>query len=378
MKIGIITMHNVQNYGSALQTFALQHTLESNGFDCEIIDYRLDRKKKNGNKIIFYRNVLIALIKDCVTGFSHTRSQKKFSIFYRSHLRISGNSYDRRTIDSALLGYDVYMTGSDQVWNPKHIRDDVNYFLAFAPMKAPKISYASSFATTSLDNFYMTLYSKYLAKYNYISVRENTGKDLVKKMVGKEAVVDIDPVLLIGAKDWATLVEESRIKKRKKYILVYALYYMFDPYPELNNIIDHVQKTLGYDVIFLNARASDFLRPNSSIYKAGGPIEFLYLIKNAEFVITTSFHGTAFSAIFDKPIIGIVKGDGSDDRISSLLSNLNAGHSIVAYNEDIRDWDADKLLSLKCSQTMLEQLANLSRARLLNSIKLAINECNRQ
>ena len=266
------------------------------------------------------------------------------------------------------------MTGSDQVWNPNHIGKDMTYFLSFAPSDAPKISYASSFAITHLDETIKPLYSEYLKKYKHISVRETSGKEIVRQLIGEEATVDIDPVFLINAQEWSILSNKSQLKINERYILVYALYYMFDPYPELRNIIKYVQKTLNCKVIYLNARTSDLFMPHSKVYKAGGPYEFLYLIKNAEIVITTSFHGASFSAIFNKPLLGIVKGDKSDDRISSLLYNLGSEKSIVPYDKDISHWDTNTILSLKCNKEKLEQLIDTSKSNLLNSIRRANNE----
>ena len=378
MKIGIITMHHVVNFGSALQSYALQHTLHSMGVDSEIIDYRLKKNTKGGTWLLQAKKQIFIFVKNIVTGFSRYRAEKKFNCFRMQHLKLSAKTYSSDNINKEKFCYDIYMTGSDQVWNPKHIDNDVNYFLAFAPDECPKISYASSFATKSLAPNYVQLYSKYLKRYKHISVREKSGVDIVSKMVGEHAIVDCDPVLLVKSKDWEELSAKSSFKVDYKYILVYALYYMFDPYPQLNRIIEHARKTLGYRVIYLNARTREALMSDSSIYKAGGPNEFLYLIKNAELIITTSFHGTAFSAIFDKPVMGIVKGDESDDRISSLLICLNANESIVKYDSCIDSWSKEKILSLRCNQDCLRGISDASKDNLLNSIRIIADDENRR
>ena len=223
MKIGIITMHHVVNFGSALQSYALQHTLHSMGVDSEIIDYRLKKNTKGGTWLLQAKKQIFIFVKNIVTGFSRYRAEKKFNCFRMQHLKLSAKTYSSDNINKEKFCYDIYMTGSDQVWNPKHIDDDVNYFLAFAPDECPKISYASSFATKSLAPNYVQLYSKYLKRYKHISVREKSGVDIVSKMVGEHAIVDCDPVLLVKSKDWEELSAKSSFKVDYKYILVYAI-----------------------------------------------------------------------------------------------------------------------------------------------------------
>ncbi len=349
-------MHKVLNFGSALQAYALQRTLFRLGFDNEIIDYQfpaVPRSKKTIRKRI---NGFIVYLRNAIIGFPTEKKIRKFQDFYHENYILSAIHYNEKNIKANPPTYDIYMTGSDQVWNPKHVKDDVNFLLAFVPFGAYKVSYASSFATSVLPEQYENIYRKYLSEYDVISVRETTGVDIVKQLTGKNATVCCDPTLLLDEKEWNFLEAKSDLIIKKKYILVYALYYMFDPYPELLNIIDYVQKKLGLQVVYLNGRKEDAFRHNSKVYKSGGPEDFLRLIKNAEFIITSSFHGAVFSILYNKPFLGIVRDNNSaDSRISSLLNDFNSRKCQVAYNDKI-NLSKEELLNLKADLTVCDNI----------------------
>lgn len=351
MKIGIITMHKVLNFGSALQAYALQQTLFGLGFDNEIIDYQFPSVSHSKQTIKKRINGFFVYLRNAIMGFPNEKKISKFQNFYQENYILSSSRYNEKSIKANPPLYDIYMTGSDQVWNPKHVKDDTNFLLAFAPSGARKVSYASSFATSVLPEQYVSIYRKYLSEYNVISVREISGVEMVKYLTGKNATVCCDPTLLLDKEEWNVLEAKSDLKIKKKYILVYALYYMFDPYPELLNIINYVQKKLSLQVIYLNGRKEDAIRYNSKVYKSGGPEDFLRLIKNAEFIITSSFHGAVFSILYNKPFMGIVRDNNSaDSRISSLLNNFNSEKCQVAYNDKI-NFSREELLNLKADMT---------------------------
>lgn len=326
-------MHKVLNYGSALQAYALQHKISELGYDSEIIDYEFPPRKQIRISFSYIFECVFDFLRALIMGFPRKKQMERFQKFYNNHYKLSPMSYNSVTISSDPPNYDVYMTGSDQVWNPKHIGTDTNFLLSFVPEGKTKISYASSFATSMIPDDKKALYAKYLKDYKQISVREPTGVQLVKSLSNKDAIVCCDPVFLLDRKQWDRVAENGQVNIKEKYILVYALYYMFDPYPDLLRIIDHVQKELGFKVYYLNGRKEDAFRPNSSVLKSEGPAEFIQLIKNAEIVITSSFHGVAFSLIYDKPLMAIVRqNDRKDSRITSLLDSIDASHTIFPYD----------------------------------------------
>lgn len=362
MKIGIITMHKVLNYGSALQAYALQQKLFALGYDNELIDYQYPKPKKTR---LTFRSLLFSVwvfFRNAIVGFPTYRKKKKFERFYRDNFILSKDCYTEDSITSHPPIYDIYVTGSDQVWNPKYTGNDPNFFLAFAPDDKIKISYASSFATRVIPEGKKDYYRKYLSRYDAISVRELTGVQLVRELVGKDATVCCDPTMLLTPKEWDKLASQSKLKIGYNYILVYVLTYMVgDIYPEINKIIDYVQKILGYRVIYLVGRKEDLMRPNSRLIKSCGPADFVYLFKNAEFVITSSFHGAAFSLIYNKPLFGIVNKEmPQDSRIQSLLEVMGAENSIQDFRVIPSSSSKEELLRLKGDISKIEVLRNSS------------------
>ena len=334
MRIGIITMHKVLNCGSALQVYALQRKLDSLGCPSEIIDYRYEDKSRPRASL---KARLAAFFREALFGFPEARMKRKFKDFYRKHLILSPQTYDRERIAKEPPQYDLYIAGSDQVWNPRFIGDDTNFLLSFTPEGARRISYASSIAATALDGALKARYARYLSRFQALSVRE------------RSAVA-----LLVGKEEWNSLAALSRYRISEPYILVYALSYMFDPFPEIYGIVEEVQKTLGLKVVFLQGRARDAFRAGSRLIKAAGPADFASLFQHAAFVITTSFHGVSFALIHDKPLIGIVdKGSEADSRLSSLLEAVKATEALYDYREKPQ-LDRDALLRLKGDRKALQ------------------------
>lgn len=361
MKIGIITMHKVLNYGSALQAYALQKKMLLMGYENELIDYLFPPTNEREITIRSIIQTIIIFLRNAVVGFPTARKKKRFEEFYQSNFILSASSYNEQNIKDNPPIYDCYITGSDQVWNPRFAGTDPNFFLGFAPSDKPKFSYASSFATTKIDCEVAPLYSKLLSEYDEISVRESTGIGIVKELTGKDATVCCDPTLLLTADEWRDLSDQSVFILKEKFILVYILNYMIGNVSnEVQKQIDYVQQTLGYKVVYLVGRKEDAFRPNSILYKAGGPAEFVWLFRNAEFVITTSFHGVAFSLIHDKPLLGIVdKSNPDDSRLQSLLVAVGAEQSCLDYR-DVINWNKDHLLTLKGKANKLDEMRQQS------------------
>lgn len=242
--------------------------------------------------------------------------------------------------------------------------------LAFAPDDRPKISYASSFATTEISGDFHELYAKYLSRYDSISVREQSGVTIVKELTGMDASVCCDPSLLLKAHEWDKLAKRSKLNLKNRYILVYPIKYMYNPYPKLYDIVSMVQKELGCTAIYLEGRKEDAFRANSKLIKSAGPEDFVYLIKNAEFVITTSFHGAAFSMIYNKPMFGLVnKANTNDSRMQSLLKEFAALDSLIDLNQ-YKHYSKEELLRLKGSMLAGESFVKRSKEALSEMLNI--------
>lgn len=370
MKIGIITMHRVLNFGSALQAYALQKAIATMGYECEIINYVFPNQVKR-NKVTIRRiiNDSFVFFRNLIFGFPTYRKKKKFNEFYKKYYNLSNEMYYAETINKSIPQYDLYMSGSDQVWNPKIIVDDKNFLLTFVPESQKRVSYGSSFAVNSIPDNLKAVYKKELNKFDFLNVREKHGCKIIKDLIGKESCYVCDPTMLLDRDEWDVFADSVCRYATYPYILVYILEYMFNPYPEIERIVSSVQKSLGYKIIYLNGRKEDFFKRNSKLNKDSGPCEVLSLIKNAEFVITTSFHGVVFSSIFEVPFLGVVKDKAVEgDRIVSLLTNLRCNKSLVNFDETVV-LECANVHEYACKRDALNRFRNESRKILIEMLK---------
>lgn len=358
MKIGIMTMHRVLNYGSALQAYALQQKLKDLGHESEIIDYEFPYKKDIPLLSRIDTSLREFLYRLRAHAPIYNTKARKFRKFYKNYFKLSPLSCNRDNIASKQFDYDLFMTGSDQVWNPTFIKTDTNFFLSFVKEGIPRVSYASSFAIDKIPNDLRESYRKYLSGYEVITVRENTSVDLVKQLTGRDVYVTCDPTLLLKADHYKKLSYNAKVNLPPKFLLVYILNYMYDPYPEVNNIIMNIHNTLNLPIIYLDGSSLYKYNKSGKVVRDLSPCEFIYVFEKASFVVTSSFHGTAFSVIFQRPFISILKKGVKDNRIKSLLVNTHCENSIVYHDQDFApDSDTERYV---CTDSALEDYRNKS------------------
>ena len=322
MKIGILTFCNANNLGAALQAFSLQKALEEIGQDAELIDYRC-RAIENMHKMRPVFREKIGL-KSRVYNFMYNAVFFPRRVRYKKFQKGAKRSrkYTRENIREANGLYDMFITGSDQVFNLKLTGDDSTYYLDFAD-KGIKASYAASLGTYLPDQ--REKYQQYLKSFDYLSVRENSTAEIFEKELGIEAEVMPDPVFLHTAEEWMKLVGISKAAKQK-YVLVYSLI----ENEELYAIANKAAKEKNLKVFAITkalrpmGRADQYLRNT-------GPKEFIELIANADYIVTNSFHGTAFSIIFEKQFTTLMP-PAAPERIRDLLQATDLSERI--YNGD--------------------------------------------
>lgn len=318
-------MHKVLNYGSALQAYALQETIKRLGHDCELIDYiPLGTPSKS--------TLIHRLIKTYHKHYEKIK-QRKFNIFYDRFFFLSAKRYNGYVeLHSEPPVYAIYVTGSDQVWNIKHIGYDTTFLLSFVSENARRISYASSLAMSSIPDTHREVYKKYLNKYHALSTREERGAKIIESLVEIDVKVTLDPTLLLNASDWKLLAKKSNLKIDYPYILVYVLDYAYNPYPYITNFIKFARKETNLPLVLLNFSNKEYIGWKNviNLHDAVGPEDFIYLFDNASLVITTSFHGVAYSLNLSKPFYAVLNNvsDG-DDRMFSLLKELGAEDRIL-------------------------------------------------
>ncbi len=325
MKIGILTMHRVKNYGSALQAYALQQILFMLGKENEIIDYVYPNERHI--KIPFLRKIIFLL--KCRMYWLIRGKEKheidKYDIFIDKYLKISKKQFRSPiSLKYCCSKYDIYMTGSDQVWNNRWLNGDNSFFFPFINGKKKiKVSYAASFGSIITSDKNISKWINQIIDYKNISVREKNGETLIKKYIDRDAEVVLDPTLLLSKNEWLKNFGNNNYKEN--YILVYILSYAWNPMPYANDFIEHYAKTLKLPIKIITAPDEIIERhPEWELLEDVGPIEFINLFANANLVITSSFHGTAFAVNFEVPFYSILENENpKDDRQLSLLKLLD-------------------------------------------------------
>lgn len=376
-KVALITIHSLPNYGSVLQTFATQHLLEQAGIECEIIDYLYPNKWhfRNGTHREPAIRRILATLATPILRLAGRRSQHVMQYnlrkFKEKYFNTTKSHYkDLKALEQAdWTGYDAVIAGSDQIWNPRFHKGDKAFMLSFVPDNVRKISISSSFASSSIPSEIREVYSKYLSRFDFISVRENNGLDIISSQLKLplKPVMTLDPTLLLSSSQWSKAVPHNRQKTPSDpYIILFGLYYAFEPRPYIFSVVEEMQQRFRCKTISIGA-----CNPNPAHLqiedRTDAPIdEFVSLLKNAKAVVTSSFHGTAFALNFGRPLISIVPSDG-DDRQSSILRLLGAESCITPIGTPLAEinpfYDTDNVT------TRLETIRQDNTKSIIEAIK---------
>lgn len=369
--IGIITIHKIHNYGSVLQAYALQRVCKELGYRADIIDYCFPNSFQESNRYQAINDNQSNEPKwvKSLFGLSLWRQHKGIDTFVKNQLQLSQRQYmSPDELEFAPPHYDIYLTGSDQVWSPRHTNGDPSFLLHFAPEDKKRIAYAASIGSSCIPEELQNLYLNLLGKYNHIGVREKTGKDIIRDLTGKDATVVLDPTLLLDGKQWDEIATNKRQIKRK-YILCYFLNYSFNAFPYVEELAKEIQKQTGYEIVRV-ARPPHHLGEPHTHYRVGAsPEEFLALIRDSEMVLTTSFHGTAFAVNYGKPVLTVVKDrNAGDSRQVSLMQSLGLDGQIVTIQDPL-PYASQARYDVEREQYILSELRDAS----LNYLKNALN-----
>lgn len=291
MKVGIITFHRALNYGAILQAYALQKYMISMGIETDIIDYRSPYIEE------FYKpikaNILRSpemFIRELAYSPRNVKKRIKFEKFMYKYMIMSKTVHTKEELENLNKEYDFFLAGSDQVWNYKWSGFDKTFFLDFTEDQK-KFSYAASFGFENVPESKINEYYKLLSSFQQISVRENSGKSIINRLLDKECMVSIDPTCLIDKDIWGKIAKRPQ---ERGYVLLYTL----DASEELVKFAETKAKERNTKVIYI----SDAIKKKYNfIYKGAlSPEEFLGLFINADYIVTNSFHGLMFSVIFEK------------------------------------------------------------------------------
>lgn len=327
-KVGIVSIFRTGNYGGTLQAYALREAIRINGYGTpEMINYCCDAIKGKIDINYLKKAGLLHTIVAIVEKLLYYPRMKKVNAFIDSY--VSGKVLRREELDALNEQYDIFLSGSDQLWNPDIQQGDFYYLLDFVKEKDKKRSYASSFGKKVLPEIYKAQYRSLLSSYKYITVREETGADIVYKLLGYQPEIVLDPALLLTAEQW-----ESRLPDRVRsgqYIFTYRLTYS----TKLTQVVVASQKVLDMPVM-----AVPFLLgicPKTKNYFSLSSLEWLRGIYDSNFVITDSFHGVVFSIIFSKPFYYVITSETVKERLSrleTLLKKLGLEERLVESTQE--------------------------------------------
>lgn len=329
MKAGLVTIHHAYNFGAALQAFATYQALQELGVEVEFIDYDNDTFCQE-RKLYLPNNGLGNVLRNIRNFVSRKKVLKRisnFEAFYKS-FPISTQHY--KDANWRLDGLDIIITGSDQTFNLYLTgnKEEMRPFFLKHIDTIKKISYASSMGEHlgSLSGDDKKWLKEAFASFSSISVRENKSADYIERLIGKRPQVVLDPTLLIDGANWGKFIKPSNYE-RDKYIAFYTV--LSDSW--VVHFVKELSKRLNLRVIALHSPTRYDI--GSHFYYANdiGPCEFLSIIKNAEYVVTTSFHATCFSLQFNKQFLSLILGEGN--RLRSLLNSAGLSDRGITMSE---------------------------------------------
>ena len=338
-KVGIVTFHTADNYGAVLQAFALQNFISKNSdYDVRIIDFNTPsheaehcviKKKRSVLRTIFYGAL------NMLFYFPLKSRINKFASFRNNYLRLTSKKYN--SIDVFLNNmeeFDYYISGSDQVFNPK-VKFKECYYLGFNKRKGLKIAYAPSFGLSIFTPEEQTFIRSMVSDFDYLSCREKNGAEFLSQLTNLPVPIVCDPVFLLTKKEWESIAEIKSFDK--PFIFVYDL----NGGKNLIDLAHKISRLNGNMQIICMTTRTDLFYRGVSVVRNLGPCELLSYIKASSYVVTDSFHGTSLSLILQKRVVSYIAALTTSSRVISLLSSLHIEDQLV-YSLDKFDWNSIK------------------------------------
>jgi hypothetical protein len=325
-RIGILTFVWSRNYGAKLQAWALQSLISSLGYECEVINF----KREHDSRYRFIMGLMRGgqfgrCVREILIDFLKWQKHSRLDAFTTQQMRLSTETCLSSDDLSRISGrYAAIVCGSDQVWNPDLTRASQSCYLLDFPARKEmmRISYAASIGKNFINESLVEYFSRCLKKFDAISVREKSAVDLVMSLAEKDVTTVLDPTLLLNQAQWSPLCADVDIAE--PYLLVYSI----GPEPQgiFSELIERVAQRRGLRIVTFHQRVH--YQNEIRRFPNAGPREFLGLFSKAAFVVTNSFHGTAFSLIFKKPFF-CIRLDNLNSRQRDLLNALDIGDRLI-------------------------------------------------
>jgi hypothetical protein len=359
--IGIMTFHGSQNYGGVLQAYALLTYLKNKKenrvkiIDFKVRDVPIFKPVKNWKDLLLLGIVLwnYPSLKRKANRFEQFRNeQMDLTERYQTYEELAENPPE----------FDIYIAGSDQVFYPSGELADAFYLDFVSSEKSRKVAYAPSFGVNHVPDERKGRITELLNRFDFLSARESGGSKIIRALTGRNVLTVLDPVFLLDRERWRQ-AERPVQKIARPYILCYAL---IGRVPQMK-IADRVKQLTGLPIVLVTHSLYPRTDADIVIHDAG-PREFLWLFDNAEYVVTDSFHGTAFSVLFEKAFFSYIAFQEKAERIRSLLHIIGLGDRI--FNKD-NEFSKDKLtIDFKCPRERLLKEISLSADYLASALDL--------
>ena len=348
MKVGILTILNVNNYGAELQCCALYRKLQQLGYDAEVINFLFgihpehvfDGEKRTVpiplKQLIKVKLLPVVQNMFCMFHQKNKRLRnKRFDEFHAKYNHLTSTVYPSvKSLYEAKFNYDVLCIGSDQVWNYMKGYSLEPFFACFDKNNTKKITYASSIGLSSLSVEAEQVFKKELASFAYISVREQQASEILEKLLNRKIDVVLDPTLILNKQEWIEVAKYDMCPK-EKYLLVYIV--TIKPCDYVLTLARHIAKQRNLKIVRI-CRDAYPEHSGSDVEEilTAGPSDFVGLFSKAEFVVTNSFHGTVFSINFSKPFYSVIKSHHStNSRLTSILKKLGLEDRIVPVGSQL-------------------------------------------
>lgn len=340
--IGIVTFHFAYNYGAMLQAYALNKYINNNIGDCKIINYRPAAMQRAYR--IAWKDTLHNP-KSAILKLRRAKQENIFEKFIKEELKCGESIKEIKTLDDT---FDIFVTGSDQVWNTDITHNDLNYFLQFVDSSVRRVSYGASVGNSELVQNYSSQIVKELEKFHFISCREKSAAEAIRSKIDLTIDTVVDPTLLLPMETWSNLCRKPNTNIPQKFILYYSL----SENKTLIREAEELAKEYAIPILSIHPLVKKW-KINGSTLNDVGPREFLWLVNNAEYVCTDSFHGSVFSVIFKKKCV-LSAHSKLGERNKQLLDLVNLDQESFGKEIDFSCCDYSSLNSqIKKSEKFL-------------------------
>lgn len=375
-KIGIATVFTGYNYGSALQAFATKYIVDSLGYKGVLLsqkgslikgrDARFGKFARIGLRALINWNLLkrgLSVYNQSTRLAISEKSKEYFAKFTKEYLIPEYHTWKELKKLSKENDYKSFLCGSDQIWNAESLYVDPFYYLQFAPVKK-RVAFAPSFGRDFIPNYNQTKISKYISSIRFLSAREESGVKLIENMTGRNASWILDPTIIVSANQWNQALSLEQPNDKEGYLLAY---FLNTPSDKAQQIIQKISKQLNIKVITV-----PYEREKENWFSElvnAGPREFVDLVRNASFICTDSFHGTAFAVNYEIPFYTFERQyQKAGNQSTRILSLLKLTSLMNRYDPEIDG------INLKCDFKMADEVLLNEREKAINYLIESIHE----